>query len=294
MSLILGQGSLLAKSAAASRNVNVAISVVRAVIPGPGQVRFRKINISRPHQPDFFRKQLLAISKPEWDEHVPIEAEPLNCQHEARYAEKEVWLDHVNQLEKFYVEELKEMFNSSSMIAFYHSNPIARCNFRKAWQNGRRMGGMELVKYNYRVGKAALRGTEWENCLHFFPQCYEKDHEQPILFSSEVKPKNLLSFEKKVPEFHLIGAVIHNRILSRAQVMDLVNTPDLDQQRAELVSILGANQAKLVQLLSSNQSQLSRNLEQYVKDSDSSIHYFIYGGDVLLWMSLSRSMTILY
>ena len=129
--------------------------------------------------------------------------------------------------EKFQVEEMKELFNSSGMIAFYLSNPMARCNFRKAWQNGRRMGGMELVKFNYRVGKAALRGSKWENCLHFFPQCYEKDHEQPILFAPEAQPKKLLSFEKKVPEFHLIGAVIHGRILSRNQVTELVNTPDL-------------------------------------------------------------------
>ena len=266
MSLLLGQGSLLSKSAAVSRNVAV---MVGSVTPGPGQVRFRRVNITRPHQPNFFRKQLLAFSKPQWDEHVPIELEPLNCKYEAKNAEKKVWLDHVNQLEKFQVEEMKELFNSSGMIAFYLSNPMARCNFRKAWQNGRRMGGMELVKFNYRVGKAALRGSKWENCLHFFPQCYEKDHEQPILFAPEAQPKKLLSFEKKVPEFHLIGAVIHGRILSRNQVTELVNTPDLELQRQELVTILGANQVKLSQLLCSNQSQLSRNLEQYVKDSSS-------------------------
>jgi len=252
----------LARSAAASRSV----VMVGAVVPGPGQVRFRRINVVRPHQPDFFRKKLLALSKPQWDETVPIEQEHLNCRFEARQLERKEWLDHVNQLEKFYVEEMKELFSSSSMIAFYVSNPMPRCNFRKAWQNARRLGGLELVKYNYRVGKAALRGTKWENCLHFFPQCYEKDHEQPIVFGQEAAPKKLLSFEKKVPEFHLIGAVIHDRILSRAQVMELVNTPDLELQRQELVAILGANQSKLTQLLSSSQSQLSRNLEQYVKD----------------------------
>ena len=268
MSQLLGQGSVLVKSAA-SKNAHIA-AVLGSVVPGPGQVRFRKINITRPHQPNFFRKQLLAVSKPEWDEHVPIEEEHLNCQYVAKKEERKEWLDHVHQLEKFYVQEMMELFNSSSMVAFYHSNPIARCNFRKAWQNGRRLGGMELTKFNYRVGKAGLRGTKWENCLHFFPQCYDhNDHEQPILFGPEVKPKNLLSFEKKVPEFHLIGAVIHDRILSRAQVMELVNTPALEQQRQELVTILGANQSRLVQLLSGNQSQLSRNLEQYVKDRNS-------------------------
>ena len=151
MSQLLGQGSVLVKSAA-SKNANIA-AVLGWVIPGPGQVRFRKINITRPHQPNFFRKQLLAVSKPEWDEHVPIEEEHLNCQYVQKKAEREVWQDHTHQLEKFYVKEMMELFNSSSMIAFYHSNPIARCNFRKAWQNGRRMGGMELAKYNYRVGQ---------------------------------------------------------------------------------------------------------------------------------------------
>jgi len=239
----------------------------QGVVPGPGQVRFRgrKINITKPHQPDWFRKRLLAVSKPEWDETNPIEDEPLNCQWVERLEEKARWDDHVNQLEKFYVLEMMDLFNSSQMIAFYHTNPIAKCNFRKAWQNGRRMG-MELKKFNIRVGKYGLRGTKWENCLHFFHSFPGDINEQPILFSPDTKPKSLITFEKKVPQFHLIGAVIYGRILSRAQVLDLENVPDLTSQREQLVALLGANQSKLVQLLGSNQQQLSSSLEQLIKD----------------------------
>jgi len=237
------------------------------VIPGPGQLRFRKVNIRKPHQPSWFRKKLLAVSKPVWDEDVPIEQEPLNCRLVERQKERVEWLDHINQLEKFYVEEMMELFHSSQMIAFYHDNPIARVNFRKAWQNGRR-AGMELKRFNIRVGKHGLKGTEWENCLHFFRQFpgIRGDFEQPILFSPKANPKALLTFEKKVPEFHLIGAVIHGRIHSRAGVIELQDIPDLTAQREQLVALLGANQSKLVQLLGSNQQQLATNLEQLIKD----------------------------
>jgi len=237
------------------------------VIPGPGQLRFRKINIRKPHQPTWFRKRLLAVSKPEWDEDVPIEQEPLDCKFVERQKERVEWLDDVNQLEMFYVQEMMELFHSSQMIAFYLDNPIPNCNFRKAWQNGRR-AGMELKKFNIRVGKHGLKGTQWENCLHFFRQFpgMRGDIEQPILFSPNVNPKALLTFEKKVPEFHLIGAVIHGRIHSRAEVIELQDIPDLTAQREQLVALLGANQSKLVQLLGSNQQQLATNLEQFIKD----------------------------
>eukprot|EP00091_Calanus_sinicus_P020585 TRINITY_DN5707_c0_g1_i2.p1 TRINITY_DN5707_c0_g1~~TRINITY_DN5707_c0_g1_i2.p1 ORF type:complete len:281 (-),score=76.64 TRINITY_DN5707_c0_g1_i2:28-870(-) len=235
------------------------------VIPGPGQLRFRRVNITKPHQPDFFRKKLLAYSKPVWDEIVPLEDEPKNCGWVEKQEEAVKWNDHVNQLEVFYVREMMELFHSSQMIAFYHTNPISNGNFRKAWQNGRR-SGMELKRFSMRVGRNGLRGTEWENCLHFFHSFPGDMNEQPILFSPEVNPKALLTFEKKVPEFHLLGAVVHGRILSRAGVMELQNIPDLTAQREQLVALLGANQGKLVQLLGSNQQQLATNLEQLIKD----------------------------
>ena len=242
------------------------LGAANAALPGTGQVRFRrKIYPKRPHQPNWFRKRLLGLSKPYWDDEVPIEDEPLNCSYVAREEELLDWKQHVNQLEKFYVEEMVDLFKTSQMVAFYHTNPIPRCNFRKAWQNGRRMG-MELRRFNARIGRAGLKNTEWENCIHFFPECYNKDHELPILFSPEVKPKQLISFEKKVPEFFLIGAVIYGRILSRKQVVDLVDVPDLENQRQQLVALLNANQTKLTTLLQSSQQQLSRNLEQYVED----------------------------
>ena len=125
---------------------------------------------------------------------------------------------------------------------------------------------MELKRFNMRVGKNGLRGTRWENCLHFFHNAPGDGNEQPILFSPDVKAKSLLTFEKKVPEFHLLGAVVHGRILSRAGVMELERIPNLEAQREQLVALLGSNQARLTQLLGSNQQQLASNLDQLIKD----------------------------
>ena len=64
-------------------------------------------------------------------------------------------------------------------------------------QNGRR-AGMELQRFQRRVGLAGLKGTKWENCLHFFMN-FPGEHTQPILFSPKTDPKKLLAYERKVP-----------------------------------------------------------------------------------------------
>merc|ERR1711936_1105135 len=63
-------------------------------------------------------------------------------------------------------------------------------DWRKAWQNGRR-AGMELQRFQRRVGVAGLRGTKWENCLHFFMN-FPGEHTQPILFSPKTDPRSYL------------------------------------------------------------------------------------------------------
>ena len=127
---------------------------------------------------------------------------------------------------------------------------------------------MELARFQRRVGVAGLRGSQWENCLHFFMD-FPGEHTQPVLFSPEVQPKKLLAYERKVPEFQLLACVVHGRILSRAQVQQLVDTPGLEDQRAELVGLLGVSQRRTLDLLEGSQRQLVTNLSQYVKDLSS-------------------------
>merc|ERR1712083_1119805 len=221
-------------------------------LPSPGQIRFKRVNIQKPRRPDWFRQQLLAVAAPRYLPPQTVEEMPDSCEMAEKKEEEREWKKHINQFEK------------SEMIAFFHTNPIKEADWRKAWQNGRR-SGMELQRFQRRVGVSGLSGTKWENCLHFFMN-FPGEHTQPILFSPKTDPKKLLAYEKKVPEFQLLAAVIHGRILSKAGVQDLVTMPELATQRAELSALLTFNQRKTLSMLGANQQMLSSNLDQYVKD----------------------------
>ena len=85
-----------------------------SVLPATGQVRFkRKINVKRPHQPDWFRKQLLAVSKPQWEPPVPIEDEHLKCEYVEKAEEKVKWKDHIHQLEMSGASAINRLQTSS-------------------------------------------------------------------------------------------------------------------------------------------------------------------------------------
>merc|ERR1712037_862657 len=233
-------------------------------LPSPGQIRFKRVNIQKPRRPDWFRQQLLAVAAPRYSPPQTIEELPDSCEMAEKEEERREWKECISRLGRCGGQEMVEMFEKSEMIAFFHTNPIKESDWRKAWQNGRR-AGMELQRFQRRVGVAGLRGTKWENCLHFFMN-FPGEHTQPILFSPKTDPKKLLAYEKRVPEFQLLAAVIHGRILSKAGVQDLVTMPELATQRAELSALLTFNQRKTLSMLGANQQMLSTNLHQYVKD----------------------------
>jgi ribosomal protein L10 len=230
------------------------------------QIRHRhNVKIFKPKRAQPFRASMLALSKPKWEQETPFEDMWKNCEYVAKVKEKKEWDLQLNQLDKFDVKEMMEQFENSQVIGFFHSNPIEKFKRHQAWQNARR-AGMELTHYHYRIGVAGLTGTKWENCLHFWFKFQGDMNLQPIVFSPDLNAEKLLKYERKVPEFTLLGAVVGNRILSKKQLQDLKHLPSLEQSRGELVSLLGYHQQRTLQLLQSNQQQLSTNLSQLIKD----------------------------
>jgi len=224
------------------------------------------VRIQKPNRAGWYRQNLLAVSKPKWTpKHETTEDCWQDCDYAKMEEEKEEYKNDTNQLDKLYARQMMELFGKSKMVAFFHTNPLSDHKFRTAWQDGRRIGA-ELKRYNLRIGKYGLKGTEWENCLEFFMK-YDADYlEQPMLFFPEMNPKALVKYEKKVAEFHLLGAVVENRILSRAEIIGLVDMPTLDQVRAELSAILQSPAREVTRLLGANQQQLSTNLHQIIED----------------------------
>ena len=71
---------------------------------------------------------------------------------------------------------------------------------------------MTLETYEHIMVKDGFTGTKWENLLFFLAGTSKsdrlivrKDGGQRFTFCSEILPKNLLQFEKKVPEAFLMG-----------------------------------------------------------------------------------------
>ena len=142
---------------------------------------------------------------------------------------------------------------------------------------------MELKRYEPIMVKDALEGTVWKNLIHYLDGTVGR---QSFTFTSDVKANSLLQLEKKIPECFLIcktfcitlvpklyafnhvvlGAVVEDRILDRAQVADLAQMPPKDSLLGEIVALLNMPSQKMSQLLNHNQQSLSQNLSQYVKD----------------------------
>ena len=79
----------------------------------------------------------MAVAAPRFSQPQTLEEMPDSCEMAARREEEVEWKEHINQLEKFYVQEMVEMFEKSEMIAFFHTNPIKEADWRKAWQVSR-------------------------------------------------------------------------------------------------------------------------------------------------------------
>lgn len=227
--------------------------------------RFRhSITPTRPKMPTWRRKVMVEFAKPVFSEkHPTTEFLWQECPRieEDLKSQKE---SEPNAYEALYVKDLVNYMETSKMIGIYHFNAIGTRNYRKAWQNARRLQ-MNLETYEPVMVKGALDGTRWENLLFFLKGTNPKDG-QRFVFCPEILPKSLLQFEKKVPEAYLMAAVVENRILDRAGVEELVKMPPLESLLGETVALLNSPAQKTSQLLNSNQQALSTNLSQYVKD----------------------------
>ncbi len=68
---------------------------------------------------------------------------------------------------------------------------------------------MELKKYNKKICREAMAGTQWESLLFF---CESGIGEQRFVFSPKLDPKAIISYEKKVPEYIFMGEFTLNRL----------------------------------------------------------------------------------
>ena len=237
------------------------------------QVRFKKPDIKNHRHAYWERMQLLEFTKPRYEtKHLTTEDLWQECPREKELQEIHESKYKANVLETLYAAQMRELFEQASMIGIFHVNPIKYRPQRMAWQNARRLG-LELKKYNNRICREALRNSKWEDVVMFHAEMGRMETQFAFCLepADKTDPSKLLAYDKKVPEFILLGAIIEDRMLDRAGLTHAATNlypRGISSLHAELSSILQTPSRKISQSLGRNQQQLSENLQQYIKDQE--------------------------
>lgn len=145
--------------------------------------------------------------------------------------------------------ELKELFETSSMILICHRNPIKSFdifNFRVALHRK----NVQYKMFGKKVVKQAIDESKFKKLLPLF------ETDNCMLFSAEQNIGDVLKILKKTPQIILLAGVIDNRALSRNQLEAYAKFGDLDTMRAQFAATLYAAGNQIVSNLQSHQSNL--------------------------------------
>jgi large subunit ribosomal protein L10 len=165
-----------------------------------------------------------------------------------------------NPYEKIIAKEVQNWFKHSEMVAIFHVNSINAEDEFKA-KLGLHKHNMQLKTYGRKIMRRACEGMEYENLLPLFDSKYF------IVFSPEVKVRQLMSVVKKVPQMHLLAAVVENRIMSKTELMAFAALPDLQTARGQLVNVLNSAGSKIVSDLQCHQTNLVNILDAHVREN---------------------------
>jgi hypothetical protein len=196
----------------------------------------------------------------------PIYPEEINiCKKTIEEAEKVKPIEE-NPYAVFLAKKLRKQFYDpeTKMIAVFHLNcysgnemlRIKGMLFDSKFE-------MELYeKVNAKVAGLALRGTKFEPVLQLVTM------PTALGFCRTTDVKKLLQVNKKMPAFVLLGIIVDNRLLRRADLEEYASK-DLNMVRAHLSHTLSSASGKsLSSLLESNSLCLSNNLASYVSSQN--------------------------
>lgn len=119
---------------------------------------------------------------------------------------------------------------------------------------------MKIQEYiNRNVARLALNGTKWSPLVHLLKS------KTALGFCSTDSIPSLQKALKKMPQFTLLAALVHGRILHKDAVEELGRLRDLTNVRAQLSSTFGLQSVTLSQNLTTNINALSQSLTSYAK-----------------------------
>jgi len=227
--------------------------------PNVISVRYRRINVQKPRKPDHYRAVINEVTRPKypwvkpsdmlWSERCP---KPLKDQF------KEVEED--NPYQNILAREVRDLFEQSAMVAIFHQNPVkGEINFKT--MKTFKMAGMDHVVYGKSTLRLALEQTNYAAVLNLF-----QSHSS-IVFSSTSQTPKLLKIIKKMPHLILLACIVDGKLLSKTQTVEYASLVDIDNARAQLISVIGQVNNRCLQTIGQTQLTMVRYLEQYGQSS---------------------------
>lgn len=218
--------------------------------------RFRgKINIQRPKPPHYERALFNAVTKPIYEK-IPIIVTCREKQLEILQQQKEKPEPH--QYEKICGRELRELFESNEMAIICHRNSI-RTNDFFDFKVLLHKKNVKVKLSGKRVQAIALNGTKFENLQTLF------EVSNCMLFGSASALPDVLKILRKSPKVVLLAGTIHDRILSKNELVELSNMPDLQILRAQFTATLNIAGGQILNNLQAHQSNLCYLLDAHAK-----------------------------
>jgi len=222
--------------------------------PAVEQLRFRnRPNLKRPLPLHYNRARMLRLCEPQYPEEVKV------CK---KVAEDTALVKPIeeNPYAVYLAKKMKKQFETHPMIAIFHWNTYSQHELL-------RIRGLLfdanfdmtiLPEVNAKVAGLALRNSKFEPVLRLVmpPTAFG--------FCKNTDAKKLLQLNRKMHAFVLLGAVVDNRLLHKADFEGYASK-DLDTVRALLSQTLSSAGGKnLSSTLESSSLTLSNNLASYI------------------------------
>lgn len=224
-----------------------------------GQVRWRRIQTRKYKEPDYEKKLMLAVCEPM----VQLDRRPMydKCTGIKLRLNLDKWADP-HPWERILANDLRDELSAAQLIAVFHQNAIKQVE-QRAVRNMLHKKGFVFRHCNRMVYYLATHETKFATLTPMLSEVQNN----VIVTSKSADVAELLKLDKKMHEYTLLYAVVHDRLVRKDELVDISKLPSVDSLRAQLCGTLDHSAQMLSANIGHHLSALSANLEQYVKQN---------------------------
>lgn len=164
----------------------------------------------------------------------------------------------LNPYEKILAKELGDVFSSAKMVLLCQKNSMDAFdffNFRVALHKK----NIKTKVMSRKLIQAAIEDTKYSTML---PLLMQTQH-NCMLFSDEWNVDDVLKILKKTPKVILLAGSLGDQYMSKTQLENYANLPDLTTLRAQFVATLNAAGGQLYNHLQAHQSNFAYMLDAH-------------------------------